>query len=135
MSKSTLYRKTVQGVTVVLTEEAHTAFLAIAAYYEEHRSYDLMDEYLWIEVALGTYTFCLDSRYATSVAARSVYTGGYGLLDEASRHFCFKPIQTDHSFSLPFASGDLDLFKEMAIKGWGPKTERFVDMFMSASAA
>jgi hypothetical protein len=135
MSKSTLYRKTVQGITVVLTEEAHTAFLAIAAYYEEYLSYDLMDEYLWLDVALGTYTFCLDSRYTTSAVARSVYTGGYGLLDEASKYFNFRPIQTSHSFSLPFASGDLDLFKELAAKGWGPKSERFVDMFMNASAA
>ncbi len=130
MTKPVLYRKNVRGVTVVLTEAAHAAFLAIAAYYEEHTSYDLMDDYLWIDVALGTFTFCLDSRYVTSEVAREVYTGGYGLLDEAKKCFEFRPFQTDHTFSLPFASGDLDLFREQAEKGWGPKSDHFVDMFM-----
>lgn len=126
MSKPTLYRKNIQGVTVVLTEEAHTAFMAIAAYLDEHRSYD---GYLWIDVALGTFIFCPDSHYVTSEVARKVYTGGFGLLDEAKKYFNFKPFQTDLTFPLPFASGDLDLFEELEKQGWGPKSERFVNMF------
>lgn len=136
MTNITLYRRNIlgKGITVVLTEKAHNAFLAIAAHYQTNRTEEGMDPLLWIDVALGYFSFTLDSRYATSEVAKKVYTGGYGLLDEAmkSKRITMRCVETDHTLSLPFASGDLELFEELEAKGWGPKSERFVSLFLDA---
>lgn len=136
MQKPKLYRtdRTINGVTVVLTPEAHAAFEGIASHFTRYGDYATMDATLWTTVAHGTFTFILDSDYQMKAYAATVYTGGYGLLDETAKLFEMWPIQTKHTFPLPFASGDLELFGELAKQGWGPKTKIFLQMMEEVKA-
>lgn len=129
------------GVVPLLTEDAYAAHCAGWRCYLRLGSWETavavqpkIMKGLEARVAAGTFTFVDPERYYLSDPMyRVVHTGSTMLLDEI-RQLC-TVVTFETPFSVPFSSGDLSTYQELLDKGYGPHTEKFMQIFAQAMSA
>lgn len=130
MSKPVLYRtQPRRGKTYVLTEVAHAILLRAGQHIAAGNNINTFDKEALQQAGSGCFTFIDELKYHGSDVMRLVYTAGYGLLDRSRKVFELRHVDYNDLY-IPdyFYNGDLELFREFSIQGWGPKTKRFVGM-------